>query len=874
MTLTLAATDIDNASSTTTVSVVVRANQRPAVAARGNPATVNGGGSVSLDGSASDPEGDSLTYAWSSGGGGAFTDSAALDTTWTAPPKTNAIQNIVLTLTVTDAGAGARSDSASVDVTVRANQPPTASATVSPATVHGRGSVRLNGAARDRDDTNLTYRWTSDGGGSFDDATALNTTWTAPPARLDAGGVALTLEVTDPTGSSATATASVTVRANQAPRVTVSPAASAVAGDGELEVSGTAVDPEGDGLTYSWSSNGGGTFADPFAAQTTWTAPPETGVPQSITLTLTVTDDGAGARSGLASIRVAVGGPVPTGFSFGGGGGGGGGPSGPTPSTVDFEWTVKHDIEELEAGHRAPTGMWGDGATLWLLQNGDGTDDAVYAYELGSGEREEEREFALAERNRAPRGLWSDGETAWVSDSGRDRLFAYDLGSGERQEEREFALAGRNADARGIWSDGETMWVLDGGKNSLFAYALAGGDLLAEYDLAGRNGDPRGLWSDRVSIWVSDHGLKQLWAYRLPDAPDEPAAEDAEAVALERVREEDFVEPSRSSNNSPRGIWSDGAVMYVADQLDGKVYTYNMADAWDARLATLTLRGVDIGAFDPATGEYEGVVAEDVTGTTVEAGAVQGGTTVVIDPPDADAEAEGHQVGLAGLDAVTVTVTSADGLRTRTYRVRFGASAGDEQPLPSRCLHGDVLEGFGFVVFEGGSLEDLVVCAVSRNVLALYVLEDGVYVPYILDAPAFVNAAFVELFAGGVPPLTPIVVASDAPSAGAFPDGFPEAGLVEARGEGCLLGEVGPGFSSVVYPGGGTEALEACALERGVTALYALHENDWVPLILGAPDFVNAAFRELFPGGVPPLTPLIATATTQAGIETRDNAGN
>ena len=92
----------------------------------------------------------------------------------------------------------------------------------------------------------------------------------------------------------------------------------------------------------------------------------------------------------------------------GGGGGGGGGPSGPTPSTVDFEWTVKHDIEELDAGHDKPSGMWSDGATLWLAHNGDGADDAVYAYDLESGERVEGREFQLDDANRAPRGVWSD----------------------------------------------------------------------------------------------------------------------------------------------------------------------------------------------------------------------------------------------------------------------------------------------------------------------------------------------------------------------------------------------------------------------------------------------------------------------------------
>ena len=358
-----------------------------------------------------------------------------------------------------------------------------------------------------------------------------------------------------------------------------------------------------------------------------------------------------------------------TGPITGGGGGGGGG--GPTPSEVDFEWNVKRDIEELDGGNDWPTGLWSDGETLWIAENGQGADDEVYAYDRASGERLSEREFTLADTNRAPRGIWSDGETVWVSDSGRERLFAYDLATGERLEEREFALAEGNSDARGIWSDGETMWVLDGRADALFAYDFGSGELLGEYELDSANSDPHGIWSDSVTVWVSDHGGKQLFAYRLP-APEGPAAEDAEPQELERVSDEEFSLLSRASNNSPRGIWSDGDVMYVADESDDRVYTYNIPDAIDARLASLTLSGVDIGEFNPGRTDYEAVVTDGVTETTVEAEAMQRRTAVAIDPPDADGRnANGHQIALQDLGDITVTVTSQDGSRTKTYRVAF-----------------------------------------------------------------------------------------------------------------------------------------------------------------------------------------------------------
>ena len=401
-----------------------------------------------------------------------------------------------------------------------------------------------------------------------------------------------------------------------------------------------------------------------------------------------------------------------------------------------------------------PSGLWSDGETLWLLENGDGAADAIYAYDLASGERVPDREFELDERNRAPRGVWSDRTTIWVSDSGQEKLFAHNLETRERLEERDIALAARNSAARGIWSDGEAMWVLDGGTDSLFAYDLASGDLLGEYELASANGDPHGIFFDGVTFWVSDHVEKRLFAYRLE------AGEDG-ADALERNRDEEFPGTvlSRASNNSPRGLWSDGGVMYVADESDARVYTYNMPDGIDARLASLSLSGVDLGEFSPNHEEYEGSADEGVSETTVTALAMQRLADVDIDPPDADVEAEGHQVALDDLREITVTVTSGDGSRTRVYRSAFEEAG----PAPD-CLRGAVAVGFSILIYEGGSVGDLVGCAESRHVTALYALEGGAYVPYILGAPEFVNRSFLELYAEGVPATTLVIAKSDGPA--------------------------------------------------------------------------------------------------------------
>ena len=336
------------------------------------------------------------------------------------------------------------------------------------------------------------------------------------------------------------------------------------------------------------------------------------------------------------------------------------------------------------------------------------------------------------------------------------------------------------------------MWVLDGRDDALYGYDLESGELLAGYALD-------------------------------------------------------------DDNDDPRGIWSDGDVMYVADASDGRVYTYNMPDGIDARLASLALSDVEIGEFSRGQPEYESVAADGATQTTVEARPEQSRARVAIDPPDADEVADGHQVALDGLDEISVTVTSPDESRRKVYLVRIGDAAEAERS-PAPCLSGAVAVGFSILIYEGGGIGDLVGCAESRHVTVLYALEGGAYVPYILGAPGFVNRPFLELYAEGVPAVTLFIAGSDGP---ATADPASDGGAAQSWPE-CLRGDVAAGFSLVLYEGGSVEEVGACAQGRGVTALYALEGGAYVSYILGAPEFVNRPFFELFADGLAPMAPLIA----------------
>ena len=136
-------------------------------------------------------------------------------------------------------------------------------------------------------------------------------------------------------------------------------------------------------------------------------------------------------------------------------------------------------------------------------------------------------------------------------------------------------------------------------------------------------------------------------------------------------------------------------------------------------------------------------------------------------------------------------------------------------------------------------------------------LDGGEWVSYIVGAPELVNRSFAGLFAEGLAALTPLIARSDGPASPDPSGDAPRTGDATQPWPACLQGEIAEGFNLVVYEEGSVGELEACAEGVGLAALYALSDGVWVSYIVGAPEFVNLEFRELFTDGVPALTPLV-----------------
>ena len=315
----------------------------------------------------------------------------------------------------------------------------------------------------------------------------------------------------------------------------------------------------------------------------------------------------------------------------------------------------ERDLNELSGN--VPYGLWSGDGTLWLAM---WSSVGLVAFDLLTQRRLAGRDIGTASEAAQPSGLWSDGTTVWVTDYGGG-VYAYRLTDGQRVPEEDLAAtltAAGNETPTGLWSDGTTLWVADHFKEHVFAYRLADKVRDEDREFAFEQGTRAfGLWSDGTTVWTSDFNGGRVVAYDLAGGGRDSSR---------------GFNTSLVGNNGPLGLWSDGQTLWVGDRFEGKLYAYALEQetSEDATLASLTLSGVSIGAFDPVTTGYTASVGAAVSSTTVAATPNHSGARVVIADAHGNTVGGSREVSLShGANEITVTVTAEDGETTRTYTV-------------------------------------------------------------------------------------------------------------------------------------------------------------------------------------------------------------
>ena len=310
-------------SRTLNVTVANYGNHPPIVDA-GADRTVREGEAVTLNGTASDPDDDQLTYLWTSDRPGlSISDSDTLSPSFTAP-QVSQNATITFTLTATDSHNATSSDRVgiavtataaqpdapqsvqanstdttrnvqanSTDTTPPANHPPTASAGADLTVAEGQ-TATLAGTATDPDNDQLTYLWSHDSAltVAFGNATAISTTVTAPQVDSETT-ITFTLSVSDDHNDPATDQVTVTVTDTtpvEPPPVTpadtrgISGLALTSVQPGTIRVTWDAPGDTPRDYRVSWAKSG-----DPFL---TWTNPAGNAFPIAPSHTITGLEEG------------------------------------------------------------------------------------------------------------------------------------------------------------------------------------------------------------------------------------------------------------------------------------------------------------------------------------------------------------------------------------------------------------------------------------------------------------------------------------------------------------------------------------------------------------------------------------------------------
>ena len=243
------------------------------------------------------------------------------------------------------------------------------------------------------------------------------------------------------------------------------------------------------------------------------------------------------------------------------------------------------ELPESDTGDRpnSPAGMWGEyvrhtvststsnaGIRFHVVDSASST---AYAYDLPayddqtSTSTDESKHLIFAKKydlasTTNPWGIVVNGDTTWVSHEGsgtEDGILEYRKQSGQLVLDKTFNLNASSTSPKGMHFTGE-LYVADSYADQIFGYKVKSNSRTpGTYVLQDGNNDPTGIWASGHIMWVADEVDNKLYAYDMyPDRKHMPE-KDVNGII-----------------GNPAGIWSDYDQIYVLDSDAYEISGYKM----------------------------------------------------------------------------------------------------------------------------------------------------------------------------------------------------------------------------------------------------------------------------------------------------------